>query len=212
MATVPRNLEIRHLGRVSYEDALGLQRDLAGQRASGAVEDTLLLLEHDPVVTVGRGADPDDTSGVSCPVVEIERGGEATWHGPGQLIGYPILLLGDGERDLHLYLRRIEEVLILALGDLEFQARRNPPHTGVWIGEQKVASIGVAVKRWVTLHGFALNVNCSLTEFNSFRPCGLDPSVMTSLSVAGGSEVVVDHVVPLVIKRFLEVFQRQQMS
>jgi len=203
-----RRLEVIDLGRRAYEEVLVLQRDCVERRVRDEIPDRLLLVEHDPVITVGRGAAVEEVAGVPFPVVEIERGGEATWHGPGQLVGYPILRLDEGERDLHLHLRRLEEVLILALGDLGLDVERAPPHTGVWTGGRKLASIGVAVRRWVTYHGFALNVDCDLDAFSSFRPCGLDAAVMTSVSSASGRPETIDRVTPRVIERFLQVFGR----
>lgn len=135
------------------------------------------------------------------PVFEIERGGDATYHGPGQLVGYPILQLDGDERDLHAYLRNLESALIDVCADVGLEARRNPGWTGVWIGERKVASIGIAVRRWVTLHGFALNVATDLSRFAAINPCGLDAAVMTSLAAASGRPLALDDVKPLVIAR-----------
>jgi lipoate-protein ligase B len=199
-------LEVRRLGRMPYAEAHALQERLVGERAAGAVGDVLLLCEHDPVITVGRKT---DAAGIVVPgleVVPVERGGEATYHGPGQLVAYPILLLPEDRRDLHRYLRDLEEVVIRVLAEVEVEGRREPGLTGVWVGERKIASIGVAVRRWVTWHGLALNLTTELDAFRSFRPCGLDPEVMTR---------VADHVeLPptrllyevLVVKHLCEVF------
>lgn len=202
-------LEVFDLGRVPYDVALELQRARVLERARGAIPDQLLLLEHDSVVTIGRGADRSAAGSSIFPVVEVERGGEATWHGPGQLVGYPILALEVGRRDLHRYLRDLEETLIRALADLGVDARRDPPHTGVWIGAKKVASIGVAVRRWVTFHGFALNVDPDLAAFRGFAPCGLDASVMTSLAAERGGVVDRVSVAAAIVQRFAEVFGRR---
>ena len=199
-------LEVRRLGPTRYEDARATQLELVDARIRGEVGDQLLFTEHEAVVTLGRGTDPADVAGTSLPVVEVERGGEATYHGPGQLVVYPILALPEGRRDLHRYLRDLEEVVIRTLAEVEITGLRRPGLTGVWIGDRKVASIGVAVRRWVTYHGFALNLNTDLEVFRSFRPCGLDPDVMTR---------VADHaLVPptsilfevLVVKHVLDVF------
>lgn len=208
MSAARRILEVVDLGRIAYAAALDLQHRLVEERAAGAGRDRLLFAEHDDVVTIGRGGDRFAAGASPFPVVEVERGGEATWHGPGQLVGYPILGLEGAERDLHRYLRGIEDALVRALGDLGVAAGRNPPHTGVWIGGAKVASIGVAVRRWVTFHGFALNVAPDLLAFGGFRPCGLDPGVMTSLAAALGAAPAAGLVRARVAVRFAEVFDR----
>lgn len=180
-------LEVVDLGRRAYLEAYALQERRLAARIRGDVPDALLLVEHDPVVTRGRRSPVGDTAGVPFPVVDIGRGGEATYHGPGQLVAYPIVELPPGRRDLHRYLRDLEQVVIEALGTLGVEGRREEGKTGVWIGSLKVCSIGVAVRRWVTWHGLALNVTTDLSAFRSFAPCGLDASVMTR---------VADHVAP----------------
>ncbi len=207
--------EIRRVslpGRTPYRPALELQRRLARDRIEGPGDgDLLLLVEHDPVLTLGRGTDPEhlvadraerERRGVD--VVEIERGGDVTYHGPGQLVGYPILDLRRYRQDLHWYLRAVEEALIRALGELGLPAFRVPGHTGVWVGEEraaeagaeeaavaagrvrKVASIGIHVSRWVTWHGFALNVDDrALENFGLIVPCGIDGVTMTTLAREG---------------------------
>ena len=175
-------LDVRRLGRTRYEDAHRLQLELVDARAEGRTGDVLVLTEHEPVVTLGRGTPAGAVAGLDVPVVEIERGGEATYHGPGQLVAYPILLLPEGRRDLHRYLRDLEEVVIGVLAELEVTGTRREGLTGVWIGERKVCSVGVAVRRWVTYHGLALNLHTDLSSFRGFRPCGLGPEVMTRLA------------------------------
>jgi lipoyl(octanoyl) transferase len=204
----PRPLIVRDLGRADYAGTLAAQLDLVARRARGEIDDHLLLVEHDSVLTIGRGADRDAVAGLALPVHEVSRGGEATWHGPGQLVGYPILALQGGERDLHRYLRDLEEVLILTCLDLGVAAGRNPPHTGVWIGAKKVASIGVAVRQWVTYHGFALNVDCDLAAFRGFDPCGLSSAVMTSLAAESGIGCRRGEVVARLVARFAARFER----
>jgi lipoate-protein ligase B len=149
----------------------------------------------------------DATRGVDLPIVEIERGGEATYHGPGQLVAYPILALANGRRDLHRYLRDLEEVAIGVLAEFELEGVRRPGLTGVWLGAQKICSVGVAVRRWVTWHGLALNVHNDLAAFRSFRPCGLDPDVMTRL--ADHAELPPTLILPqvLVVKHLCRVFE-----
>jgi len=175
-------LHVLRLGRTRYEEAHRRQRELVERRIAGTIADHLLLTEHDPIVTVGRGASATDVSGLDLRVVAVERGGEATYHGPGQVVGYPILALPEGRRDLHRYLRDLEEVVIRVLAELDVEGSRRPGLTGVWIGARKVASVGVAVRRWVTWHGFALNVYTDPAAFAGFRPCGLDPALMTRLA------------------------------
>jgi len=175
-------LDVRRLGRTRYEDAHELQIQLVEARADERIGDVLLLTEHEPVVTLGRGTPPGSVGELGIPVVETERGGEATYHGPGQLVAYPILRLPEGRRDLHRYLRDLEEVVIGVLAELDVTGTRRPGATGVWIGEKKVCSIGVAVRRWVTWHGLALNLHTDLAAFAGFRPCGFDPGVMTRLA------------------------------
>ena len=175
-------LEVRRLGRTAFADALALQHELVEARADGWITDVAILTEHDPVVTVGRRTPPDAVAGVRLPVVEVERGGEATYHGPGQLVCYPIVDLAPRGRDLRRYLRDLEEVVIGVLGELDLEGERRPGLTGVWLSGRKVCSIGVAVRRWVAYHGFALNLHTDLSAFRAFRPCGLDPDVMTRVA------------------------------
>jgi lipoate-protein ligase B len=188
------------LGVREFGEVWALQRQLGEARQSERVQDTLLLVEHPDVITLGRRQTaPQNVLRAEFPVFEIERGGDVTYHGPGQLVGYPILRLDESERDLHAYLRNLEEGLIGVLGAVGLAGARRPGFTGVWIGERKVASIGVAVRRWVTLHGFALNVATDLARFAAIRPCSLDAEVMTSLSVAAGRPIDVAAVKPLVL-------------
>jgi lipoyl(octanoyl) transferase len=185
-----RSLAVADLGRVPYADALSLQRRLADDRLAGRLTtDTLLLVEHPPVVTLGRGTrdsslplDPEALRRRGIEVFEVERGGDVTYHGPGQLVGYPIFDLRQHREDLHWYLRQLEEALIVALGDFRIVAERNPGYTGVWTKGRKIASIGVHAKQWVTWHGFALNVTTELSAFDLIIPCGIPGVVMTSVA------------------------------
>ena len=189
VARPPRpHCSIVDLGRANYTPVHRLQQALVAARRAGDVDDVLLLVEHEPVITLGRSDDGQSLMlsrealaqrGVE--VVECERGGKATYHGPGQLVGYPVIDLRRGDIDLHRYLRLLEEVLISALGKLGIQAQRRAGMTGVWAGEGKIASIGVAVRGWVTFHGFALNITCDLRPFQWFVPCGLTGIEMTSV-------------------------------
>jgi lipoyl(octanoyl) transferase len=199
-------LEVRRLGCTRYEDAHALQEALVAARAEGRVPDTLLFTEHEPVVTLGRGSPAGDAAGSGLRIVETERGGEATWHGPGQLVGYPILLLPEGRRDLHRYLRELEELVIRALGDFGVRGERVEGRTGVWVAGRKLCSVGVAVRRWVTWHGFALNVQADLSDFRRFQPCGLDPALMANLAEFARPAPQLAEVERLVEARFREVF------
>ena len=170
------------LGRVPYRAALAFQRRAVAARAQGLAPDVLYLVEHDPVLTVGRsGGEANlrlpagDYARLGIEVVDVERGGDVTYHGPGQIVGYPIVALDalPSGRDLHRYLRDLEEGLIRAIATFGLAAERRPPYTGVWVGSHKVAAIGVAVRRWVAFHGFALNVDPNLRHFDLIHPCGI---------------------------------------
>jgi len=177
------------LGRMPYAEALELQRSIARDRISGAIpQDVLLLLEHPPVVTLGRAAkekhlvaSPEFLQSRGIELFEAERGGDVTFHGPGQLVGYPIFDLRQHREDLHWYLRQLERSLISALQALDIAAGLNPGLTGVWTSGRKIASIGIHVKQWVTFHGFALNVTTDLSYFDLIVPCGIRGVVMTSV-------------------------------
>ncbi len=200
-------LDVRRLSRTPYEEGRRLQLELLERRIAGECSDVLVLCEHDPVITVGRGTELADVAGAKLPIVEVERGGEATYHGPGQLVAYPIYALPPSRRDLHRYLRDLEEVVIRVLAEVDVEGRRVDGLTGVWIGEKKVCSIGVAVRRWVTWHGLALNLASDLGAFAQFRPCGLDASVMTN--VAEHVELPPTRLLfeVLLVKHFCELFE-----
>ena len=185
-----RMLEVVQAGVVPYAEALEWQRGLAQARIERRIpHDLLLLLEHPPVVTLGRNSHaPHLLRPAGVEVFEVERGGDVTFHGPGQLVGYPILDLTGYKQDLHWYLRTLEQALIGALDILGVPAERNPGYTGVWTrgGGRKIASIGIHVKQWVTWHGFALNVTTDLAHFDRIVPCGIPGVVMTSIDREGG--------------------------
>ena len=204
-----RALEVRRLGRTRYEECHALQTQLVEARAEGRIGDVLILTEHEPVVTVGRGTPEEAIPSLDIPVVQIERGGEATFHGPGQLVAYPILQLAGERRDLHRYLRDLEEVAIGVLSEFDLTGERRAGLTGVWIGDRKICSIGVAVRRWVTYHGLALNLHTDLEAFRGFKPCGLDPDVMTRL--ADHAELAPTNLLGevLTVKHFCRVFEKE---
>lgn len=194
------------LGLVAYERVLTWQEVLREKRWLGELGDMLLLLEHPPVFTLGRGGNVQHLLRPrQVPVYRVGRGGDVTFHGPGQLVGYPIIALTEHRRDIHAYLRALETVLIMTLEAYGLQAHRRAGLTGVWVGEEKVASIGVGVRRWVTYHGFALNVDPDLSYFSDIVPCGLAGVRMTSMARLLG------HPVPLlpVKERVAELFARQ---
>ena len=207
-------LDVRRLGRCDYQQTVTLQEDLVRRRRAGEIGDTLLLLEHDPVITVGRAsrAAPAPSSVAralqgppSIPIVETSRGGQATYHGPGQLVVYPILDLRQWQCDLHWYLRQLEQVIIETVANLGLVAARVEGYTGVWLEGHKIASIGVAVRGWITYHGVALNVDCAMSGFSAITPCGLPAEVMSSLS-AQGTEVTVADVMPFLEEAFRRTF------
>ena len=212
-----RRLIVRRLGRVAYADALALQRALVEQRKAGAIDDQLLLVEHPHVLTLGvRGdggrshilASPDRLASRGVEIHEAGRGGDITYHGPGQIVGYPILDLKPDRQDVHRYVRDIEEVLIRTAADYGIDAGRVEGLTGVWVGREKLAAIGVRIARWVTSHGFALNVATDLEFFNLIVPCGIADRGVTSLERLLGHPIdrcdVEDHVVA----HFCRVFDR----
>ena len=200
-------LEVAAPGRVEYARAVAWQETLVTRCLAGG-PDALLLLEHPPVYTLGRGADPVHlglAAETGAPVVRTHRGGQVTYHGPGQLVGYPILDLRRRRPDVRWYLRTLEDVLIVALADLGIAADRRAGLTGVWVGPRKIASIGVALRRWVSWHGFALNVGQDLGGFDAITPCGIAGVQMTSLAREGGPATL-ETAREAVLARFLETF------
>ncbi len=185
-------MNVVDLGVRSYREVWAEQLRLVTARQTGEVGDTLLLVEHPHVFTLGRRREAQQN--VVAPgeveVIEIERGGDVTYHGPGQLVAYPILLLGDGERDLHRYLRNLEEAAIRTCARFGIAAGREPGKTGAWSGGKKLCSIGIACRKWVTFHGLALNVTTDLAYFARINPCGFEASIMTSMAtLAPGTTV-----------------------
>jgi lipoyl(octanoyl) transferase len=215
-ATTPRSaFQILRAGRIDYTSGLALQETLINERLRGA-PDILLLVEHEPVITLGRGAgnqhvllteDELAHRGLSCH--RVSRGGDVTWHGPGQLVAYPIVHLDALGRDLHLYLRLLEQTVITAAAAFGISAERSPGRTGVWVGERKIASIGVGVRRWVTWHGLALNVASDLAGFSTIVPCGLDGVVMTSLSEECRRTIGLNEAESALIDAFAETFSME---
>jgi lipoyl(octanoyl) transferase len=201
-------ISVRWLGRMPYETALAIQEEIVARKiADASAPDELLLLEHEPVYTIGRTPDQSslrDPARLPHPVVQINRGGQATYHGPGQLVGYPILDLRVRGQDLHRYLRGLEEILIVALAGYGVLASRREGLTGVWVGGKKIASIGVGVRRWISMHGFAMNVSGDLSPFGAITPCGIAGVEMTSLAIECGHAVEVREVAD----RLAPIFQQ----
>ena len=199
--------EVIDWGRREYADALVAMRALVRARREGTVDDTLILVEHPPVVTVGVEGDDGSAEASGLPVVQVERGGHATYHGPGQLVGYPIVDLSRRGRDVRRFVHEVEEIAIRTVGAYGVKAEHVHGRRGVWVdGARKIASVGIAVDHWVTLHGFALNVDVDLAEFQRFRPCGFDGSVMTSLTRETGRRISPDGVRPYVRAAWMEIF------
>ena len=212
-----RTVEVRWLGRVPYAEALALQERLVAQRRSGSIPDTLLLLEHPHVITLGTASstdhvlvDENERTERSIELFETGRGGDVTYHGPGQLVGYPILDLNPDRRDLHRYLRDLEEVLIRALATWGVEAYRAEGLTGVWTAGGKVAAIGVRVSSgWITSHGFALNVHTDLSFFRTIVPCGIADREVTSIERETGRELGLEEVRGAVVRAFAGVFDAE---
>jgi lipoyl(octanoyl) transferase len=218
-----RALHIRRLGRVAYDEALELQRTLVEERKADRIPDTLLLLEHPHVLTLGvrRGggranilATPQRLTELGVGIYDTGRGGDVTYHGPGQLVGYPIVDLRPDRQDVHRYVRDVEEVLIRACGDFRITAERLEGFTGAWVqhperGPEKIAAIGVRIARWVTSHGFALNVNTDLEYFRLIVPCGISDRGVTSLERETGRPVAITAVEESIVHHFGSVFSRE---
>jgi lipoyl(octanoyl) transferase len=210
-----RPLEVRRLGRVPYVEALALQRSLVEERRAGAIPDTLLLLEHPHVLTLGvRGdggrshilATDEALASRGIEIHETGRGGDITYHGPGQIVGYPIIDLNPDRRDVHRYVRDLEAVLIAVAGDYGIEAGRVEGLTGVWVGDEKLAAIGVRIARWITSHGFALNVTTSLDHFELIVPCGIADRGVTSLQRLLGRPIATAEVENRIIEQLAKVF------
>ena len=180
--SVASDFEVVDLGRTDYLAAGERMQEALAARIAGEAGDRLLLAEFEPVLTVGRGEDPARYAAAGLPVHAVERGGKTTFHGPGQLVAYPVVGLEGEARDLHAYLHALEEALIRAVGDFGLAGGRDPRNTGCWVNGRKVAAIGVAVRKWTAWHGVALNVDTDLDWFRRFDPCGLEPEVMTTMA------------------------------
>lgn len=209
-----RPLEVRRLGLVRYEDGLELQRALVAERKAGHIPDTLLLLQHPHVITIGVKKDgrshilapPERLQALGVAVFETGRGGDVTYHGPGQLVGYPIIDLNPDRRDVHRYVRDLEEVMIRVCADYGLTADRVKGFSGAWLGHAKIGAIGVRISRWVTSHGFAFNVTTDVEFFNLIVPCGIADRGVTSLAAELGRAPDMTEVEDRFTARFAEVF------
>jgi lipoyl(octanoyl) transferase len=209
----PEKWQLLRLGFVDYGEAHDLQKRILQDRIDDNCPDHLILLQHNPVITVGRGGDNSniitpkpmlESFGIS--VFEIERGGDVTYHGPGQITGYPIIDLRNYKKDVHWYLRQLEEVIIRVLAEYKIIGKRVEEYTGVWVDDEKIAAIGVAVKKWVTYHGFAFNVNPDLSHFKLINPCGITDKEVTSLAKVLSHNVDINEVEERIISAFEEIF------
>ncbi|HXH37505.1 MAG TPA: lipoyl(octanoyl) transferase LipB [Thermoanaerobaculia bacterium] len=211
--------ELRNLHLVTYENGMRLQQKLVELRQAGSIPDQLLLLEHPPVITLGRGGDPHNLLAPAATLTservrfyETTRGGDITYHGPGQLVGYPIVHLGEGNRDVRKYVTKLEEVLIRTVAEYGITAGRAEGKRGIWVGNDKIAAIGVRIARWVTSHGFALNVTTNLEHFRLITPCGLRGTGVTSIAHLAGRDVALDDVRTIAASKFAEVFEREVVA
>ncbi|HQR37843.1 MAG TPA: lipoyl(octanoyl) transferase LipB [Blastocatellia bacterium] len=216
MTDAPRSCETLWLGCVTYDDGLELQERSVRERTAGDAPDRLLLLEHPPVLTLGRGANRENVlaseaelAALGARIYHTGRGGDVTYHGPGQLVGYPVILLKPDRCDVHRYVRDLEEVLIRVLAELGISGERIAGLTGVWVGGEKVAAIGVRIARWVTSHGFALNVSTDLSHYRAIVPCGISDRGVTSVERLTGVRYPLDEIAALVAARFGDVFERR---
>ena len=200
---------VQNIGRKSYKAVWDLQKEMQQQRINGNIEDTLILVEHDPVYTLGKNANEDhllQSRDESVDVFNIERGGDITFHGPGQLVGYPILDLSNYKKSVSWYMRTLEQVLIDTLIEFKIIAQRNDGLTGVWVGDEKIAALGVRISRWATMQGFALNVNPDLSFYDGIIPCGIFDHGVTSMEQLLGETQNNDNVKNMVIEKFNKYF------
>ena len=200
---------IHDLGQRPYQEVWDYQKEIQAKRIAGEIEDTLLMVEHEPVYTLGKNANENhllQSRDQSVDVFNIERGGDITFHGPGQLVGYPILDLSNYKKSVSWYMRTLEQVLIDTLIEFKIIAQRNDGLTGVWVGDEKIAALGVRISRWVTMHGFALNVNPDLSFYDGIIPCGIFDHGVTSMEQLLGETQNNDNVKNMVIEKFNKYF------
>ncbi len=208
-----KNFDYCDLGFIDYKEAWDLQKEIFTKRVHDETDDTFFLLEHPNTYTLGKVAEKenlisneDQLKELGIKVYEIDRGGDITYHGPGQIVGYPIIKLSDWKEDTHEYLRGLEEIIMNVCADYGLKTERNPKYTGVWIDNRKIAAIGIKVSRWVTMHGFAFNVNTDLNYFGGIIPCGIRDKDVTSLKRELGSEVDINEVKLKLVNEFEKFF------
>ena len=208
-------LQVQDLGNSSYKRTWELQKELQLQRIENQIDDTLLLVEHDPVYTFGKNTDENhllQNYPENVKLFHIERGGDITFHGPGQIVGYPIMDLHNYKMSISWYMRALEEVIIRSLDKFGISADRKDGLTGVWVEDEKIAALGVRISRWVTMHGFALNVNTDLTYYDSIIPCGIFDYGITSLEHILGEKQNMSKIKSILSNVFLDVFQLKKME
>ena len=211
-------LNYTDLGIIDYKEAWELQKEIHSKRVMSEVKDFLFLLEHPNTYTLGKTAHKENLTGSETylnenhiSVYDIDRGGDITYHGPGQIVGYPIIDLNDWKKDTHKYLRALEEVIIKTCEEYNLSGERNTKHTGVWLGDRKIAAIGIKVSRWVTMHGFAFNINTDLNLFNGIIPCGIPDKAVTSLQNELKRKIEIQEVKEKLLANFKEIFEYDEV-
>tara|TARA_B100000315_G_C14594741_1_gene598188 strand:+ start:4089 stop:4868 length:780 start_codon:yes stop_codon:yes gene_type:complete len=208
-------VEVHRIGSQPYEPVWETQKDLVKKRHLGLIPDSLIMVEHEPVYTVGKNGNDNhllQSRRPDVPIFQIERGGDVTYHGPGQIVGYPILDLHDHKMSISWYMRSLEEVIINSLSQFGIAAERRNGLTGVWVGDMKIAALGVRISRWVTMHGFALNVNTDLSYFDGIIPCGIFEYGVTSMEMMLGEKIALPQVEEVLIKEFMKTFNFNELN
>ena len=194
------------LGKVEYQRVLDWQRNLVKLRKDGMARDTLIIVEHPPVLTIGKDGHPENFKNTKLKPIPIERGGDVTYHGPGQLVVYFICNLSRRKKDMHLYIDKLQDGIIETFKEYDVDARKDDANTGVWVGDKKLASLGVAVKHWITFHGVAINLNTDLSDFTQINPCGLTSDVMSTLAQVTKKKIDMKKFSEIIVDKYLEIF------
>ncbi len=194
------------LGKVDYQRVLDWQRKLVKLRKDGMARDTIITVEHPPVLTIGKDGHPENFNNTKLKPIAIERGGDVTYHGPGQLVVYFICNLTRRKKDMHLYVDKLQDGIIEAFKEYGVDARKDDTNTGVWVGDKKLASLGVAVKQWITFHGVAINLNTDLSDFRQINPCGLTSDVMSSLAQVTNKKIDMTKFSEIIVDKYAEIF------
>ncbi len=195
-----------NLGRVDYKRVLNWQHKLVKLRKDGMARDTLILVEHPPVITIGKDGHPENYSHTDIEPIKIERGGDVTYHGPGQLVIYFICNLTRRKKNMHLYVDKLQDGIIATCKEYKLDARKDDTNTGVWVGDKKIASLGVAVKQWITFHGVAINLNTDLSEFKQINPCGLTFDIMSSVGKLTNKKIDIEKFSKIIVDKYSEIF------